>query len=91
MGYCLYTEHYIDYLVEQERNNPTPRAIDRGQRKLLEEIFIIVVPLIFVFWAALQQQWVDLWLLLNKSRKNNDVWAYNKKGLTKGSIAEKST
>jgi hypothetical protein len=48
-GYCLYTEGYIDSLVEQQRNNPTPQAIDLGQRKLLEEIFIIVVPLISIF------------------------------------------
>jgi hypothetical protein len=47
--YCLYTEDYIDSLIEQQQNNPTPQAIDRGQRKLLEEIFIIVVPLISVF------------------------------------------
>jgi ABC-type sulfate transport system permease subunit len=73
MWYCLYTEDYIDSLVEWQRNNPTTQVIDRGQRKLLEEIFIVVVPLIFVFWAALQQGWVDLWLLLNKCRKNNDI------------------
>jgi hypothetical protein len=49
MGYYLYTEDYIDSLVEQQQNNPTPQAIDRGQSKLLEEIFIIVVPLISAF------------------------------------------
>jgi hypothetical protein len=53
--YCLYTEDYIDSLVEQQQNTPIPQAIDQGQRKLLEEIFIIVVHLIFSFSAALQQ------------------------------------
>jgi hypothetical protein len=48
-GYCLYTEDYIDSLIEQQQNNPTPQAIDRGQHKLLEEIFNVVVPLIYVF------------------------------------------
>jgi hypothetical protein len=47
--YCLHTEDYINSLVEQQRNNPTTQAINRGQRKLLEEIFIIVVPFIYVF------------------------------------------
>jgi hypothetical protein len=42
-------EDYINSLIEQQQNNPTPQAIDQGQRKLLEEIFIIVVPLISVF------------------------------------------
>jgi hypothetical protein len=55
MKYGLYTEDYIDSLVEQQKNNPTTHAIDRGQRKLLEEIFIIVVFLISVFYAMLQQ------------------------------------
>jgi hypothetical protein len=27
-GYCLYTEDYIDSLVEQQRNTPVPQAID---------------------------------------------------------------
>jgi hypothetical protein len=49
MGYYLYMEDYINSLVEQQQNNPTPQAIDRGQRKLLEEIFIVVVPLISIF------------------------------------------
>jgi hypothetical protein len=49
MRYCLYIEGYIDSLVEQQQNTPIPQAIDRGQRKLLEEIFIIVVHLIFSF------------------------------------------
>jgi hypothetical protein len=48
-GYCLYTEDYVDSRIEQQWNNPTSQAIDRGQRKLLEEIFIIVIPLISVF------------------------------------------
>jgi hypothetical protein len=47
--YCLYTEDYIDSLIEQQRNNLTPQAIDRGQHKLLEEIFIVAVSLISVF------------------------------------------
>jgi hypothetical protein len=46
-GYCLYPEDYIYSLVEQQWNTPIPQAIDRGQHKLLEEIFIIVVHLIF--------------------------------------------
>jgi hypothetical protein len=29
MGYCLYTEDYINSLIEQQWNNPTPQAIDR--------------------------------------------------------------
>jgi hypothetical protein len=49
MRYCLYTEDYIDSLIEQQRNTPIPHAIDRGQHKLLEEIFIIVVHFIFSF------------------------------------------
>jgi hypothetical protein len=48
-GYYLYTEDYIDSLIEQQRSNPTSQSIDRGQLKLLEEIFIVVVPLISVF------------------------------------------
>jgi hypothetical protein len=32
-----------------------------------------------------------LWLLLGMCWKNNDVQAYNKEGLTTGSIVEKST
>jgi hypothetical protein len=48
-GYCLYREDYIDSLIEQQQNNPTPQAIDLGQHKLIEEIFIVVVPLIPVF------------------------------------------
>jgi hypothetical protein len=47
--YCPYTEDYIDSLVEKQRNTPIPQAIDRGQHKLLEEILIIVVHLIFSF------------------------------------------
>jgi hypothetical protein len=47
--YYLYTEDYIDSLVKQQRNTPIPQTIDQGQRKLLEEIFIIVVYLIFSF------------------------------------------
>jgi hypothetical protein len=39
----------IDSLLEQEWETPTPQAIDQGQRKPLEEIFIIVVHLITVF------------------------------------------
>jgi hypothetical protein len=49
MGCCLYIEDYIDSLIEQQRNTPIPQAIDRGQRKHLEEIFIIVIHLIFSF------------------------------------------
>jgi hypothetical protein len=49
MGYCPYTEDYIDSLVEQQRNTPIAQVIDWGQHKLLEEIFIIVVYLIFTF------------------------------------------
>jgi hypothetical protein len=44
----------IDSLIEQQRNTQTPQAINRGQCKPLEEIFIIVVHLISIFWAALQ-------------------------------------
>jgi hypothetical protein len=49
MRYCLYTEDYINSPIEQQRNTPIPQAIDRGQHKLLEEIFIVVVHLIFSF------------------------------------------
>jgi hypothetical protein len=91
MGYCLYTEDYIDSLIEQERNTPNPTGNRPGQRKILKEIFIIVIDLIFSFWAALQQGRVDLWLLLSKCRKNNDMQAYNKKGLITGSIVENRT
>jgi hypothetical protein len=49
MRYCLYTEDYINSLIEQQRNTPIPQAIDRGQHKLLEEIFIVVIHLIFSF------------------------------------------
>jgi hypothetical protein len=49
MRYCLYTEDYIDSLIEQQWNTPIPQAIDRWQHKLLEEIFIAVVHLIFTF------------------------------------------
>jgi hypothetical protein len=42
-------EDYIDTLVEQQRNKPTPQAIDRGQRTPLEEVFIIEVHLISAF------------------------------------------
>jgi hypothetical protein len=49
MRYCLYTKDYIDSLIEQQQNTPIPQAIDRGQCKVLEEIFIIVVHLIFSF------------------------------------------
>jgi hypothetical protein len=77
--------------MEQQQNIPTPQAIDREQCTPLEEVFIVEVLLISIFWAALQQGWVDLWLLLSKCRKNNDMQAYNKKGLTTSSIAEKST
>jgi type III secretory pathway component EscU len=47
--YCLYTEDYIDSLIEQQWNTPIQQAINRVQCKLLEEIFIIVVHLIFSF------------------------------------------
>jgi hypothetical protein len=47
--YCLYTEDYIDCLVEQQRNNPTPQAINWGHHTPLEEVFIIKVHLIFSF------------------------------------------
>jgi hypothetical protein len=30
MIYCLYTEDYIDSLIEQQWNTPIPQAIDRG-------------------------------------------------------------
>jgi hypothetical protein len=49
MRYCLYTEDYINSLIEQQRNTPIPQAIDWGQHKLLEEIFIVVIQLIFSF------------------------------------------
>jgi hypothetical protein len=50
-----------------------------GQHKLLEEIFIIEVHLISDFWAALQQGWVDLLLLLSKwRRKYNNIYAGSK-------------
>jgi hypothetical protein len=49
MRYCLYTEDYIDAMVKQQRNTPISQAIERGQHKLLEEIFIKVVHLIFSF------------------------------------------
>jgi hypothetical protein len=47
--YGFYIEDYIDSLVEQHWNTPIPQAIDLGQHKLLEEIFIVVVHLIFSF------------------------------------------
>jgi hypothetical protein len=48
-------------------------------RTPLEEVFIIVVHLISSFWAALQQGWVDLWLLLSKwRRKHNNIYAGSK-------------
>jgi hypothetical protein len=47
--YCLYTEDYIDSLIEQQRNTPIPQEIYWGQRTPLEEVFIIVVHLIFSF------------------------------------------
>jgi hypothetical protein len=42
-------ENYINSLIEQQQSNLTPQSIDWGQLKLLEEIFIVVVPLISVF------------------------------------------
>jgi hypothetical protein len=45
----LYLEDYINSLIEQQQSNLTPQSIDWGQLKLLEEIFIVVVPLISVF------------------------------------------
>jgi hypothetical protein len=48
-GYHVYTVDYIDSLIEQQRSTPIPEAIDHGQRKLLEEIFTIVVHLISSF------------------------------------------
>jgi hypothetical protein len=53
--YYLYTEEYIDSLIKQHQNNPTPQAINWGQRKLLEEILIVVVFLISIFRVLLQQ------------------------------------
>jgi hypothetical protein len=47
--YCLYTEDYINSLTEKLRNNPTQQAINRGQHKLLEEIFIVEDHLISSF------------------------------------------
>jgi hypothetical protein len=44
--YCLYKEDYIDSLIEQQRNTPIPEAINRGQRMILEEVFIVEVHLI---------------------------------------------
>jgi hypothetical protein len=44
----------------------------------LEDVFITEL---FIYWATLQQGWVDLWLLLSKCRENNDMQAYNKKKL----------
>jgi hypothetical protein len=49
MRYCLYIEDYIDSLIEQQQNNPTPQAINRGQHKPLEEIFIVEVHLFSIF------------------------------------------
>jgi hypothetical protein len=87
----VFTQKTISTLSSRSSGTKQPpQAIDRGQHKLLEEIFIVLVHLIFNFWAALQQGWVDLWLLLSKCRKNNDMQAYNKKGLIRGSIVEKS-
>jgi hypothetical protein len=39
----------IDSFIEQQQKTPIPQAIDRGQRKPLEAIFIVVVHLIFIF------------------------------------------
>jgi hypothetical protein len=47
--YCLYKEDYIDSLIEQHQNTPTPQAINRGQRSPLEEVFIKEVHLISIF------------------------------------------
>jgi hypothetical protein len=49
MRYCLYIDDYSDFLVGLLWNTPIPQAIDWGQCKLLEEIFIIVVHLISIF------------------------------------------
>jgi hypothetical protein len=48
-GYCLYTEDYIDSLIEQQWNTPIPQAIDRWQCEIQEDIFTIVVHFIFSF------------------------------------------
>jgi hypothetical protein len=49
MRYCLYTKDYIDSLIELQQNTPIPQAINQWQCKLLEEIFIVVIHLIFSF------------------------------------------
>jgi hypothetical protein len=48
MGHCLYKKTRST-LSSSSKGTPTPQAIDWGQRKLLEEIFIIEVHLISVF------------------------------------------
>jgi hypothetical protein len=36
--YCLYIEDYINSLVEQQRNKPTPQAIDPGATQASKRI-----------------------------------------------------
>jgi hypothetical protein len=45
----IFTQKTIDSLIEQQWNTPIPQEIDQGQRTPLEEVFIIVVHLIFSF------------------------------------------
>jgi hypothetical protein len=47
--YCLHKKTMLTLSLSSSGKTPTPQAINRGQCKLLEEIFIVVVPLISVF------------------------------------------
>jgi hypothetical protein len=49
MNIVFYREDYYRLSHRAAAETPTPQAIDRGQRKPLKEIFIIVVHLISVF------------------------------------------
>jgi hypothetical protein len=45
----VFRKKTLSSLIEQQWNTPTPQAIDQGQCKPLEEIFIVVVHLISTF------------------------------------------
>jgi hypothetical protein len=82
---CLCYINFVTWLLSLKRQKwlshraivetTTPQAFNRGQHKPLEEIFIKVVHLIFIFWATLQQGWADLWLLLTKWKgKHSNIY-----------------
>jgi hypothetical protein len=53
MNIVFYREDYYRLSRRAAAETPTLEAINWGQRKPLEEIFIIVVHLISIFWATL--------------------------------------